>query len=149
MIVTQKFGTVLEANNWCRGGIDGGIDPTSDFYGLVGKTITFSAPAGSCTFTQPATTTAGLMRFADVKAQLEAAIAGLKVDCAGKKLFFYQSSGAAACAMAAVNEGGRVPLGLPNNVAVSGVLLNPPGGSAPALVSVIPENGAIYITYNK
>lgn len=149
MIVTIKFGTINEANNWCRGGIDGGVDPTVNIAGLVGKTITFSAPAGSCTFTQPATTDSGFMRFADVKAQLETAISGLKVDCAGKKIFFYQSSGAAACALAAVNEGGRVPLGLPNNEAVSGVFLNPPGGSVPALVSVIPEHGAIYITYNK
>lgn len=149
MIVIQKFATMVEANYWMKGSIDGGAHPTGTFTGLVGKTVTFSAPAGSCTFTQPTNTTDGFMRFADVKSQLEAAIAGLKVDCVDKKIIFYQSSGTAACAMAAVNEGGRVPLGLPNNEAVVGTFLNPPGGTAPALVSAIPENGAMYITYNK
>lgn len=148
MIVTLKFSSILESNNWFRGGIAGGADPAGTFH-LVGQTVTFSAPAGSCTFTQPTSTVQGLLSFTDVKSQLEAAIAGLKVDCAGRKLFFYQSSGAAAVALAAVNEGGRVPLGLPNNEAVIGTLAAAPGGSAPALVSVTPAEGAIYVTYNK
>ncbi len=149
MIVILKFSTITEANNWMKGAINGGAPPSGDFAGLVGKTITFTSPAGSCTFTQPATTPTGLMKFADVKTQLEAAIAGLKVDCEGSKLVFYLSSGAAACALGAVNEGGRVPLGLPNNVALSGVLLDVPGGTAPALVSIVPEAGSIHVIYDK
>jgi hypothetical protein len=148
MIVTLKFSSIPESNNWFRGGITSGADPAGSF-ALVGKTITFSAPAGSCTFTQPANTPQGLLNFSDVKTQLEAAIAGLKVDCGAKKLFFYQSSGTAVVALAAVNETGRVPLGLPNNEAMTGTLAAAPGGAAPALVSVTPAEGAIYVTYNK
>jgi len=148
MIVTLKFNTIVEANNWCRGGISTGANPAGTF-ALVGKTVTFSAPAGSCTFTQPANTTQGLLSFSDVKTQLEAAIAGLKVECSKSGLMFYQSSGSAAVALAAVNEAGRVPLGLPNNETMSGTLVAAPGGTAPALVSVLPSEGAVYITYNK
>jgi hypothetical protein len=149
MIFTQKFNTILEANYWCKGAISGGAHPAGNFVGLVGTTVTFATPAGSCTFTQPAGTTAGFMRFADVKAQLETAITNLKVECADRKIFFYHSNGTTPCALAAINETGRVPLGLPNNEAISGTILNAPGGAVPALVSVIPENGAIYITQTK
>lgn len=149
MIVIKSFSSIVEANYWMKGAIDGGANPAGDFVGLVGQTITFTAPAGSCTFTQPTTTSSGMMKFIDVKTQLEAAIAGLKVDCVGSKLMFYQTLGTTACAIGAVSEGGRVPLGLPKNVAVTGEVLTAPGGTKPALVSIVPANGTIYITYDK
>jgi hypothetical protein len=149
MIVIKKFSTIDEANSWMKGSINGGAPPSGNFVGLVGQTVTFTSPAGSCTFTQPTTTPTGMMKFADVKLQLETAISGLKVDCEGSKLTFYLSSGSAACSMGAVAEGGRAPLGLPNNQAVAGVLMGVPGGAAPALVSIVPEAGAVHVIYNK
>jgi len=109
----------------------------------------FTSPVGSCTFTQPAGTPSGLMRIADVKAQLEAAIPAIKMDIVGAKLAFYKADGTAACSLGAVNEGGRTPLGLANNEAFAGVLLNPPGGSKPTFVGFVTESQAAYITYDK
>lgn len=149
MIVTVKFNTLVEANYWCRGGVFSGFNAKTLAKGLVGQTITFSAPAGTCTFTQPANTPTGLMDFASIKTQLETAIAGLKVDTLGDKIVFYQSSGTAAVALAAVNEGGRVPLGLANNEAVSGTFLAAPGAAAPSFIGFVTDSQAAYVTYLK
>lgn len=155
MITTVKFGTYVEANYWCKGAVFGGINTSQgaaivgQIAGLVGQTITFTSPVGSCTFTQPTGTPSGLMQISDVKAQLEAAIPAIKMDIIGAKLAFYKADGSAACSLGAVNEGGRVPLGLANNEAFAGVLLNPPGGAKPTMVGFVTESQAAYITYDK
>lgn len=151
MIITREFQTTAEANYFVQGAIFGGADPAKSFAGLVGSTVTFTTPAAACTFTQPAgaTSIAGLLTFADVKAQMEAAITGLKVLAFGKKIVFVQGTPAAGVALAAVAEPGRLALGLPNNEAVAGVFLAKPGGTDPALVSVSDSNGRILVTYNK
>lgn len=150
MIVTVKFSTFVEANYWCKGAIFGNIEPAKGaIQGLVGQTITFTSPVGSCTFTQPAGQPAGMMLFSDVKAQLEAAIAAIKVEILGNKLVFYKGDGSAVCSMGAVNEGGRLPLGLANNEAFTGVLISGPGGTKPTFVSYVTDSQAVYITYDK
>ncbi len=149
MIVTVKFNTLVEANYWCRGGIFIGCNAKQLVKGLVGQTITFTAPSGSCTFTQPTNTPTGLMDFISIKTQLEAAVTGLKLDTLGDKSVLYQGAGTAAVTLAAVNEGGRVPLGLANNQAEAGVFLSAPGGTVPSLVGFVTDSQAAYITYVK
>lgn len=150
MLITKKFEKLEEANFWCAGGIIGGANPSGEISGLVGQTITFSSPAGSCTFTEAASGNAsqGRLRFADIKLQMEAAIANLVVLAVGKKIGFKHATPGTACTMAAVSQGGRVPLGLPNNAAVTGVVIAKTGGADPALANLVTENGAIYITYS-
>lgn len=148
MLVTQKFNSLQEANDWCVGAIVGAVRPHGNFQNLVGKTITFTSPAGSCTFTQPTADPSGMMDFAAVQSQLQTAIPNLKVQTAGENIVFKNSTGAAVT-LASANEPARSALGLANNAAISGVVLNAPGGSVPAFVGLVPETNAIYITYNK
>jgi hypothetical protein len=149
MIITVKFNTLIEANYWCRGGIFAGFDAKKMAKNLVGQTITFASPSGSCTFTQPTTTVTGLIDFVNIKSQLETAISGLKVDSLGDKIVFYPATGSTPVSLAAVSEGGRIPLGFANDEAISGVFLNAPAGSAPAFVGLVTEVQAVYITYEK
>lgn len=150
MLITKKFEKLDEANFWCAGGILGGADPGHEIGGLVGQTITFTSPVGSCTFTEAASGNAspGKLRFADIKAQMEAAIANLVVLTLGKKIGFKHVTPGTACTMGAVSQGGRVPLGFPNNEAVTGLVIAKFGGTDPSFQNFVTELGAVYITYN-
>lgn len=150
MLITKKFEKLEEANFWCAGGIIGGADPGREIAGLVGQTITFTSPVGSCTFTEAASGNAspGRLRFADIKSQMEAAIANLVVLAVGKKIGFKHATPGTACTMGAVTQGGRVPLGLPNNEAVTGLVIAKAGGTDPTFQNLVTESGSVYITYN-
>lgn len=153
MIVTKQFATLSDANLWCTGALFGGADLSQPINGLVGQTLTLSAPAGSVTFTAVAadpTLPYGQLRFADIKLQIETAIATVKVFMNAKKCLVLQLAALTGpVALAAVSEGGRIPLGLPNNEAASGVFLTAPGGTAPAFVGLVNNGDSILITYNK
>jgi hypothetical protein len=145
MLVIKQFATMAEANHMIRGGLITGRKTTTPFENLVGKAITFATPAGNKTFTQPAGKPVGQLTFADVKAQLEAAIANLKVISIDDKLAFYHATAGSAVSLAAAAETGRVPLGFADNVAVAGQALAGPSGVAPKLVGIATENGSITI----
>lgn len=138
-----KFRNIEEANHMLGGGIMGGELPAAGVPNLVGTTITFSAPAGTKTFTQPSGNYQGLMLFKDIKTQLEAAIANLQVRLINGKICFRHASGTVVT-MAAVNETGRAPLGLPNNEAVAGVVYAGPGGSSPKVDQFFVQGDTVY-----
>jgi hypothetical protein len=75
-----KFADMQAAEIFLNGGLLGtGIQTlpqgAAGFTGLVGRTLTFTAPAGSCTFVAGAWDPAGvLLLFKEVKAQIEAAL---------------------------------------------------------------------------
>lgn len=146
MIVIYKYATVSEANFKMRGGVVGGLPVNTPFEGLVGLTLTFSSPAGSCTFTQPTGRHLGQMLFADVKAQLEAAIADLEVLTGVGNMLAFQNKTDAPVSLAALDEPARLILGLPFNEAVTGQYLNPPDGAAPRYLEFVSEYGAIYVS---
>lgn len=145
MIIIQRFGTYPAANHAMSGGIIGGAPTDKMFEGLVGKTITFTSPAGSKTFTQPAGTNLGQLKFSDVKAQLEGAIANLKVLSIDNKLAFGHATAGSSVTLGAVDEPARVILGLPNKEAIAGRFLNAPSGTAPRFLEHVTENGAVSI----
>lgn len=145
MMIIQRFGTYTAANHSMRGGIVGGAATNSPFEDLVGKTITFTAPVGSKTFTQPAGTNRGQLRFADVKTQLEGAIADLEVVTIDNKIGFRRKTAGQVVSLGAVSEAARPILGLPDNEAVTGRFLNGPGGAAPKFIEHVTENGAVSI----
>jgi hypothetical protein len=140
-----KFRDIEEANHVLAGGILGGECPAAGIPELVGKTITFSAPAGTKTFTQPSDSYQGMLRFKDIKAQLEAAITNLQVRLIKGRLAFRHATPATAVALTAVNETGRAPLGLPNNEAVSGTAYAGPGGSSPKVDQFYVQNDTVYV----
>lgn len=134
----RKFRNIEEANLVLNGAVYGGrVDSGVDQ--LVGKTITFTAPAGTKTFTQGGQY-AGRLSFAEIKSQLEGAIANLRVHNIGGFIVFAHTSGTAV-SLGAVNETGRAPLGLPNNKAVSGTVYAGPAGAAPKVSQVVPSTG--------
>lgn len=137
-----KFRNIEEANHMLNGGIMGGEIAANGVPELVGKTITFTAPAGAKTFTQPAGTYQGMLRFNDIKAQLET-IANLKVSLINGKIAFRHASNTAVT-LAAVDEGARVPLGLANNKAIAGVAYAGPGGSSPKVDQFYVQDDTIY-----
>jgi hypothetical protein len=148
MIVINKYATTDEANFKIRGGIIGGTKVSQRFENLVGRTITFSNPAGACTFTQPTTTAMGQLRFADVKAQIEAvpALADVVVATVDNKLGFYRRTFGQNIGLAALDEPARLILGFANNTAIAGQCLNASAGPNPRYLGFVSEFGAIYIT---
>ena len=146
MITIQKYGTVIEANFKVRGGIVGGVKTSSPFTGLIGETVTFSNPAGACTFVAGAGVS-GQLRFAEVKAQLEAAIANLQVDTTDNAMIsFLHKTDGQEVSLAAAPEVARGILGLPYNEAISGLYLNPPDGVKPRYLEFVTEYGAVYVS---
>lgn len=140
-----KFRTIEEAEHMLGGGLIGVKNP-SHFSGLVGQTITFTAPAGSKTFTEVAGQPPDMLTFPQVKAQLET-IANLKVLLVNGHVAF-KHAGGLAVTLAAVDQPARAILGLNNpsgGAAISGQFVNPPGGSAPYVVSMCPDNHTIYV----
>ena len=138
-----KFTNLEEANHLLNGGIiganlkDGAIDD------LVGKTITFTAPAGTKTFTQ-GSKYPGRLSFDEIKSQLEAAVANLKVVMVNRRIAFRHASGTPVT-LAAVpsTDTARPLLGL-SNAAIAGVTYAGPGGASPKVDQFYVQNDTIY-----
>lgn len=140
-----KFRNIEEANAVLNGAVMGGECPAAGIPELVGKIITFSAPAGTKTFTQPSGNYQGLLTFKDIKTQLEGAITNLQVRLINGKLVFKHATAGTAVTLAAVNETGRAPLGLPNNEAVNGQVFAGPGGASPKVDQFYVQGDTIYV----
>lgn len=149
-IKIREFRSIVAANFFLSGGVVGGVPVPSHtkyrFQDLVGKTLTFTSPAGSKTFTQPAGLFPGELTFQDVKSQLEGAIANLRVLLVEGQLAFQHATAGTVVSLASANEPARPILGFPNNVGISGVALADPGGSAPKFISLTVKDGAFFIT---
>lgn len=140
----KKFRNLDEANHLLNGGIIGGELKNGGVDDLVGKAITFTSPAGTKTFTSSTTQYTGRLSFADIKTQLEAAIANLRVVMIDRRIAFRHASGTAVT-LGAVNEGARALLGLPNNVAISGTTYNGPGGTNPKVSLMQPQGDTVFV----
>lgn len=146
MIQINKYATVTEANFKIRGGVMGGVLTNMPFENLVGLTLTLSSPAHSCTFTQPVGTGYLQMRFSDVKAQIEAAMADVEVCTIENKFALVRKTHGQNIAMAALDEPARKILGFANSEAIAGQFLNGPSGSNPKYLEFVSEFGAIYVS---
>jgi hypothetical protein len=147
MMKIEKYGTLEEANLKIQGGITGGVLTSQPFVGLVGETITFATPAGSCTFTQPSGV-AGVLTFKDVKSQLEAAITNLLVSSVDNKLCFEHALDGSYVSLAAATpvEPARAVLGLGQGEAITGRCLNGPSSTdLPRFVEFVTESLFIYV----
>ena len=90
MYSMHKFRDLAEVQNYLNGGLLG-TDVSKGVVGLVGETLTFTSPVGSCTFVEGASPDRRLM-FADIKQQIEAAVAGIKVYQIGGQIAFIHSA---------------------------------------------------------
>jgi hypothetical protein len=133
----KKFRNIEEANLLLNGAVYGrAIGPGVDQ--LVGTTIT-----GTKTFTQGGQYQ-GRLTFAEIKTQLEAAIANLRVLNLDGRIVFKHATPGTAVTLGAAVEPARALLGLPNNEAVAGVVYNGPGGAAPKLDLFYVQGDTVY-----
>jgi hypothetical protein len=146
MIVILKYATLAEENYKIKGGIIGGKATSSPFEGLVGLTLTFSNPSGTCTFTQPSGKPSGQIHFAEIKRQLEMAIPRLEVSTVNNMIAFHAASTGMPVALPAANEPARTLLGFANNVDLSGYYLNSSPDPVPRLIEFVTECGAVYLS---
>lgn len=114
LVKVYKFREIGELNDFLSGGIVGGdvarvSDQQPGLPNLVGKTVTFTKPVGSCTFTVGSVYPDYLLPK-DIKAQLEAAIPGLLVKFFGPKIVFVESTPSTGCVLAAGSYGGHAAL---------------------------------------
>lgn len=136
----KKFRNIDEANHLLNGGVIGADLKSGGIDDLVGKVITFTAPAGTKTFTQ-GTKYPGRLTFDEIKTQLEAAITNLRVVMIDRKIAFRHATAATAVTLAAAGgDTARPLLGVPLG-AVAGVVYAGPAGSAPKVSSMQPGAG--------
>lgn len=118
----HKFRDTVEMELFLRGGIIGGlVVPSRGIVGLVGKTLTFTGPAGAVNFVTASREDDALL-FKDIKAQVEAALnaANIRVVSVGGKVAFVHPTAASAIALSGNNEEAKALLGFGLDLAVSG-----------------------------
>ncbi len=132
-IRVYRFETSTDAEHFLNGGISGGAEivHAGRVLGLHNKTLIFTSPAGTVTFSDP--TGAGLSA-GDIKSQIEAALATLKVTYHGYKIRIIRATPTAPVVLS--NTGTANPIfGFGSAVAATGVVFNPIGGAAPAIMT--------------
>lgn len=139
----KKFRNIETANLLLNGALEGG-SVGGGVDNLVGKAITFTSPAGTKTFTQGGQYQ-GRLSFAEIKSQLEAAMATLVVLQLDGKIIFKHATPGTVVSLGAVNEGARALLGLPNNEAISGKVYAPSSGAAPRVMQFQSQGDIIHV----
>lgn len=154
-----KFADAQAAEIFLNGGLIGSAIQTlpqgaAGFSGLVGRTLTFSAPAGAVTFVAGAWDPAGvLLLFKEVKAQIEAALtpALIKVIQIRGSVGFTHPSFASAIKI--TGTGGALEaaqfFGFDSTGPTDGKKFGPPDPPVvPHLVSVLPtpDNSILVVT---
>lgn len=122
-----QFDSIDEVNHFLNGGLTGKKFPVEGIRGLVGKTINFTNPLGSVTFT---TGTNGpdpdTLVWKDVKDQIEAQVSGVKVVLLnGGVVGFIMATPTTAPALAATSQVAKTLLGFPISGAVTGKVVLP------------------------
>jgi hypothetical protein len=127
MFNIYNFSSTNEVQHFLNGGLTGKPIPMEGIRGLVGKTITFTSPVGSCTFVEGGGPDGGALLFKDIKTQLEAAVSGLKVMQFSRGVIgFISSDASVVTSLGATAQDARALLGLPRGGAISGKLVLPP-----------------------
>jgi hypothetical protein len=91
-----KFMSIDTFEWFLRGGIIGGLlrmnsESAPGLFGLVGETATFTLPSASVTFVAGADPS-GYLTFAEIKTQIEAAVAGIIVSLNNGRLHIIEST---------------------------------------------------------
>jgi hypothetical protein len=109
------------------------------FFGLDGRTLVFTAPAGTVTFADP---TAEGLTVAQMSAQIMAAISTISLlQNRGDLWLVHKVSGAVDLVGTHATSTASDTLGFADEASVSGTAYNPPDGVAPKLVQVVSHGG--------
>lgn len=148
MLKVYEFGSADEIQLFLNGGILGGL-VGNGFIGLVGKTLTFTAPAGTVTFVSAGRPNDVLL-LSDVKSQIETALTAvaIKVMAVRGRVAFVHPTGTSAIALDGSTEAGKSILGFDGNTSTSGKVYGAVVGTPPAVVALHPtvDNGFVLLT---
>ena len=131
----RSFQNLPEIDLFIRGGIRGGRALVKAIYNLHGKTLIFTTPSVTVTFSDP---TGEGLGPATVVAQIKAAAASLSPTLLDNCLSVEEVSPSAGVVLSKTGTANTL-LGFSydtSGVAATGVVLAAPGGTAPALVSI-------------
>jgi hypothetical protein len=149
----RKFSNVEEVQFFLDGGILGGGKTVGGVYGLVGESITFTTPSATVTFVQGADVQNNTLTFAEIKAQIEAAITGSRVRSFGPDgaIGIIESTPTNGIALAATDQVAKKLLGFPQAAAVTGkVYKTPTTNTSPCLVAIysdVQSNSHVVVTW--
>jgi len=127
-----KFQELAKLEQHLNGAIRAGRDPRKGYYGLVGTTLVFSKPSPATVTFVPGSSTPNdpyFLSFEDVKTQIEAALAAVKVYCDGPELVLIE---AAPSSGVQITSGTALPLLGFDQSGVLGRVYNYPDGSSAA-----------------
>lgn len=126
---TNHFRTLQELDAFANGGIQGGLG--REKFDLDGKTLTFSVPSDSVTFSGNG------LSIKDVNTQLQAAVPELKAVVLGDHLWIIEITPTHGVELPQDNsstEPARAILGFSQKQKYTGVVLDDPAGTAPKRV---------------
>lgn len=125
---TYKFRDINELELHLNGAIFGG-PLAAGINGLEGKTLIFTRPSvGTCTFVAPSNGASHTL--ADIKSELEAAIAGLQVSAKDGKLVLQQATPVAGEGVEITGGTARTSLGWGGAATLRGRVYSCPDGAA-------------------
>jgi hypothetical protein len=153
-LITRRFADLDTLNVFLRGGIIGGTDfrPTattqnSPVYGIAGKTLIFTTPAITVTFTTPGSGAQEGLTLKAILTQITAALGGNYIARAFQGRITIIDKTAAA--IVALNKTGtaNAMLGFDTALVTTGKIYAAPGNAAPSLAVFAPENlpGVSYV----
>ena len=118
-----KFRDIAEVQNFLNGGLLG-TDVSKGVAGLIGKTLSFTSPAAGVVTFVAGTAPDDKLMFADIKTQIEAVVAGVKVYQIGGQIAFVDAANpiAAPVSLAAGDDAKKL-FGFPTVGVVTGRII--------------------------
>jgi len=120
----HKFRDITEVQNFLNGGLLG-TNVSKGVVGLVGLQLTFTSPVGVVTFAPGAGPDPSVLSFKDIKTQVEAAVAGVRVYQIGGQIAFIDKADPIATPIAlAAGDDAKKLFGFPTDGPVAGRIIN-------------------------
>lgn len=144
-IKVYKLNEIFEVEHFLNGGLTG-IDISKGVQGLAGLTITFTNPSFSWTFTPGADPE--FLRYLEIKAQLEAASASLKVKQFGGKIAFIEATPSTGVVLSGTQQTAKALLGFDYNTVSIGKVYGSPYDAiptAPYLIEMYSVNETTHV----
>ena len=146
-LITRRFSDIDTVNVFLRGGIIGGKDfrPTattqnSPVYGIAGKTLIFTTPNATVTFTTPGSAQQEGLDLKAILAQITTALGGNYIARAFQGRIAIIDKTAAVIVNLNSTGTANAMLGFDAALPTVGKIYAAPGNAAPALVSFGPES---------
>lgn len=136
----RKFNTVDEVSTFLKGHLIGGVDVKGRQLFVHGLTLIFTTPSATVTFAATVASAQNPLTLQQVKTQIEAQAAGVTAKFnRGRLELFATTPGAIG-----LDKDGTANaiFGFTSAADMAAAPYNVPGGAAPALVQIIPDNGS-------